>query len=135
MESLKNERLPLVYSCSGCSSAAQMANYIAVRMDRLALAEMSCIAGVGGHVKPLVRKAQSARAIIGIDGCPLACVRACLRQHGLEPAYHIDLSRFGVPKMQHADFSRETAESLLTHIVNALKNQNHEQGAQLFRPA
>jgi uncharacterized metal-binding protein len=30
-----------------------MANHIAVRLDRLKAAEMSCIAGVGGDVKPL----------------------------------------------------------------------------------
>lgn len=34
-------QLPLVYSCSGCSSAAQMANYLAVSLDRRGLAEMS----------------------------------------------------------------------------------------------
>ena len=62
---------PLVYSCSGCSSAAQMANYLAIRMDRKGIAEMSCIAGVGGNVKKLVKTAQSGRKIIVIDGCPL----------------------------------------------------------------
>lgn len=41
------EDLPLVYSCSGCSSAAQMANVLAVELDRERIAEMSCIAGVG----------------------------------------------------------------------------------------
>ncbi|HWA38109.1 MAG TPA: putative zinc-binding protein, partial [Burkholderiales bacterium] len=69
---------PLVYSCSGCSSAAQMANHIALRLDRLGLAEMSCIAGVGGDVKPLVRKALSGRPVLAIDGCALACAKACL---------------------------------------------------------
>ena len=29
---------PLVYSCSGCSSAAQLANHVAVRMDRKGVA-------------------------------------------------------------------------------------------------
>ena len=46
---IKYER-PLVYSCSGCSSAAQMANYLAVQLDRKGVAEMSCIVGVGGNV-------------------------------------------------------------------------------------
>src|SRR5690606_21354051 len=58
--------LPLVYSCSGCSSAAQMANWLAVALDRRGLAEMSCIAGVGGDVPKLVRVATSGRPIIGI---------------------------------------------------------------------
>ena len=29
--------LPLVYSCSGCSSAAQLANHLALRLDRAGL--------------------------------------------------------------------------------------------------
>lgn len=45
MTSNNNNKLPLVYSCSGCSSAAQMANALAVRLDREKVAEMSCIAG------------------------------------------------------------------------------------------
>lgn len=38
---------PLVYSCSGCSNIAQLANDVAIKMDREGIAEMSCIAGVG----------------------------------------------------------------------------------------
>ncbi|HAH1171087.1 TPA: hypothetical protein HHG97_004951 [Escherichia coli] len=73
-----SKSLPLIYSCSGCSSAAQMANYIAIQLDRRGDAEMSCIAGVGGNVKSLVRIAISGRPIIAIDGCSLQCVRSCL---------------------------------------------------------
>mgnify|MGYP003672946230 CR=1 FL=1 len=47
-------KLPLVYSCSGCSNIAQLANQVAVDFDRNNIAEMSCIAGVGGGIKKLV---------------------------------------------------------------------------------
>jgi len=95
---MKRNDLPLVYSCSGCSSAAQTANMIAIKMDREKLAEMSCIAGVGGDVKPLVKTAKSGRDIIAIDGCPLSCCKSCLARHGVQPKYHFDLSDFDVPK-------------------------------------
>lgn len=36
---MENPKLPLVYSCSGCSSAAQMANQLAIRLDRAGLAQ------------------------------------------------------------------------------------------------
>ena len=45
---MKTSRPPLVYSCSGCSNAAQMANQMALWLDCEGEAEMSCIAGVGG---------------------------------------------------------------------------------------
>lgn len=114
------DHLPLVYSCSGCSSAAQMANHRAISLDRRGLAEMSCIAGVGGDVPKLVRLAKSGRRIIGIDGCALACVRSCLARHGVEPSdYHL-LSDHGVRKRYQMDFDLEEAERVLTDMAAAL---------------
>ncbi len=115
--------LPLVYSCSGCSSAAQMANYLAIGLDRRGLAEMSCIAGVGGDVPKLVRVAKSGRSIIGIDGCALACVRSCLARHGVEPTeYHL-LSDHGVRKRYQTDFDTQEAERVLTEMAAALDSE------------
>ncbi len=115
--------LPLVYSCSGCSSAAQMANHLAIGLDRRGLAEMSCIAGVGGDVPKLVRLAKSGRRIIGIDGCALACVRNCLARHGVEPTeYHL-LSDHGVRKRYQTDFDIEEAERVLTKMAAAFDSE------------
>jgi uncharacterized metal-binding protein len=107
------DRLPLVYSCSGCSSAAQMANYIALRLDREGMAEMSCIAGVGGDVPHLVKIANSGRPILALDGCPLQCAKACLRQRGIEPDEHVTLSEHGVRKRYHAEFDRAEADAMV----------------------
>ncbi len=115
------DKKPLVYSCSGCSSAAQMANYIAVQLDRRGFAEMSCIAGVGGNVKKLVRTALSGRKIIAIDGCPLACSKACLANHNIAPEIHFELTKFGVSKKQHEDFDREEAGWVLHEIEARIK--------------
>jgi uncharacterized metal-binding protein len=112
---------PLVYSCSGCSSAAQMANYLAIQLDRLNLAEMSCIAGVGGNVKKLVRTALSGRKIIVIDGCPLACSKACLANHAVKPDLNIELIRLGVQKKQHEDFNIDQAKGILEDLKKLLK--------------
>lgn len=109
--------LPLVYACSGCSSAAQLANHLAVRLDRGQHAEMSCIAGVGGDVAPLVKVAVSAaargRPILAIDGCPLACVKRSLARHGVAPTRHLELWQHGVRKRQHEDFDPDQAQQLL----------------------
>jgi uncharacterized metal-binding protein len=114
---MSNDRkLPLVYSCSGASSAAQMANHIAVKLDRLKVAEMSCIAGVGGDVKPLLRTAKSGRPIIALDGCPLHCVAQILKRHGLTANEHYDLSKMGVKKKQHEDFDPQEAAQALRRI-------------------
>lgn len=115
--------LPLVYSCSGCSSAAQMANALALRLDREGVAEMSCIAGVGGGVQGLVRTAQSGRPILALDGCVLACARACLAREGLSPDRHVVLADFGVKKRKHADFDPAQAAEVYERRVLAEARQ------------
>ncbi|KNE80313.1 MULTISPECIES: putative zinc-binding protein [Streptomyces] len=112
--------LPLVYSCSGCSSAAQMTNWLAVQLDRRGIAEMSCIAGVGGDVPSLVRKATSGRPVIAIDGCVLQCARNCLARHGVTPTVHHLLSDDGVRKRLGEDFDPVQAERVLTGLVDRL---------------
>lgn len=116
--------LPLVYACSGCSSAAQLANHLAVRLDRSGVAEMSCIAGVGGGVRSLVRRAQDAadsgRPIVAIDGCVLACAKQCLAQQGLAPTRHVLLTESGVKKQYHADFDPVQADQLFAELAGEI---------------
>ncbi len=100
-----------------------MANQIAVKLDRLQVAEMSCIAGLGGDVEPLVRLAKSGRPILALDGCPLHCVARTLKRHGLQPDKHYDLSRFGVEKRTHQDFDPAEAARMLEKIRNDLTAQ------------
>ncbi|EQM75976.1 putative zinc-binding protein [Stutzerimonas stutzeri] len=108
--------LPLVYACSGCSNVAQLANSLAVRLDRTGLAEMSCIAGVGGGVAALVNKARSGRPMLAIDGCPLHCAKACLEQHGVTPDVHITLSSYGLRKRYREDCSEQELTALFEDV-------------------
>ena len=98
-----------------------MANYLAIQIDRNEIADMSCIAGVGGGVEKLVKTALSGRKIIVIDGCPLACSKACLSQHGLVPDLHIELSAYGVSKRNHADFDKRQADELLEMVKGQIE--------------
>lgn len=108
--------LPLVYSCSGCSSAAQLANHLAVQLDRSGHAEMSCVAGVGGDVPHLLKIARSERPIIALDGCPLVCVQSCLQRHGLVITRHYQLHHYGVKKRNRTDFDPQDAQRLLALV-------------------
>ncbi|WP_028604020.1 putative zinc-binding protein [Ottowia thiooxydans] len=114
--SAESQNLPLVYSCSGCSSAAQLANHVALQLDRNGVAEMSCIAGVGGDVPHLMKTARSGRPIIALDGCPLACVKSTLARHGIAPARHYQLHQYGVKKRTHQDFDPAQAKLVLEEI-------------------
>ena len=115
--------LPLVYSCSGCSSAAQLANHVALRLDRSGIAEMSCIAGIGGDVPSLLKTARSGRPIIALDGCPLVCVKSSLARHGIVPDRHYQLQQYGVKKRQHEDFDPAQAALVFEQVKADLSAQ------------
>lgn len=117
---------PLIYSCSGCSSAAQMANEIARQLDRRDVGEWSCIAGVGGDVSSLVKRATSGRPIIAIDGCPLQCVKACLARHDVKPTQHYLLHEHGVKKKLHAEFDPAHARELTDYIADRIEATKEE---------
>ncbi len=111
------EQLPLVYSCSGCSSVAQLANDCALELDRAGRAQMSCISGVGGGVPSLQKLAQSGRPILALDGCALACVKACLSQAGITATVHLILNQEGARKRFHVDAQPEE-RALIARVVN-----------------
>lgn len=118
---MSSKPLPLVYSCSGCSNVAQLANTLALRLDRADLAEMSCIAGVGGNVPALVRKAQSGRPILALDGCQMHCVKGCLSQHGIRPDMHLTLNEYGLRKRYGEDCTEDEADQLFAEVSDLLQ--------------
>lgn len=120
-DAAKSTGLPLVYSCSGCSSAAQLANHVALQLDRRGVAEMSCIAGIGGDVPHLLKIARSGRRIIALDGCALACTKNCLSRHDIAPDSYHQLQEYGVKKRLHEDFDPEQAEAVIARVVASLE--------------
>lgn len=107
---------PLIYSCSGCSNVAQMTNYIALELTKRDAAEMSCIAGVGGGVPHLVKKAKAADKIIALDGCHLHCSKHCLHTQNIEPTRHITLSDLGHKKKYKKEFDKKEANALIDKL-------------------
>ncbi|MBZ9611849.1 putative zinc-binding protein [Rheinheimera maricola] len=107
---------PLVYACSGCSNVAQLANDLAVVLDREGSAQMSCIAGVGGKVKQLVKVALSGRPILAVDGCPLNCVKQTLATVDVVPTWHIELTTLGYKKRDHENCGLDDAYKLLQMV-------------------
>ncbi|KKO49761.1 zinc-binding protein [Arsukibacterium sp. MJ3] len=114
---------PLVYSCSGCSNVAQLANDLAVVLDREGLAQMSCIAGVGGQIKQLIKVAQSGRPILAVDGCPLNCVKQTLATVDVVPTWHIELTSLGYKKRDHENCDLSDAYKLLQMVHSDILHQ------------
>ncbi len=88
----------VVYACSGCSDAGELADRIARQLSRDGAARMSCLAGIGGRVKSLVATAEKAGRILVVDGCPLNCARHTLRLAGFQNVDHLELHKIGIRK-------------------------------------
>ena len=88
----------VVYACSGCSDAGELADLVARRLAHQGAAEMSCLAGIGGRVKPLMNKAAKAKKILLVDGCPLNCARHTLELAGFNQFEHLELHKLGIRK-------------------------------------
>lgn len=119
---MEKKSLPIVYACSGSSDIAQMANNFAVRLNKDGVAQMSCIAGVGGDIPALVSVAKSGRSIVAIDGCPLMCVKNCLSRHGVTPAVHFQLSDFGLKKNTAGAYNQTDVEAVFRKIFSVTIN-------------
>jgi uncharacterized metal-binding protein len=119
MESSKPESATevLVYACSGASNLGQLANEIAVRLDRLGLAELVCVTEVGagnGDVR------SSSKPVIAISGCTTACCSAMLRSHGIEASRTIILAERGVAKAKHVLVDAESIERVFGQVLAEL---------------
>ncbi|MGW8389443.1 putative zinc-binding protein [Pseudoduganella sp. HUAS MS19] len=121
---MADKKLPLAYSFSGYSSAAQLANAVAICLDRDGTAEMAGIVGVGGVVAPLIKLARSGHTIIAIDGCPLACTREYLAKQGVTP-----------DQKMHTDCDPADLDILAVHATELLKHRqrSREEQGSLFR--
>lgn len=87
--------LPVVYACSGCSSAGQLADHVARQLDRLGRAEMASLAGIGAGDEQQLSRARSRFPIIALDGCVNACASRCLARNAVETSRSYVMTRYG----------------------------------------
>lgn len=126
----KSKPSTVVYACSGCSDAGELADRIARRLAREGAAEMSCLAGIGGRVKPLMNKAASAQRILAVDGCPLNCTRHTLELAGFKNFDHLELHRIGIRKGS----CPLTEERIAAGVQAACEILSHEPPADAGKP-
>jgi uncharacterized metal-binding protein len=118
----------VIYACSGCSDSGELADRTARALSQNNLGKMSCLAGIGGRVKSLMRTAEQARHIVAIDGCPLNCSRHTLEQAGFKCVHHLELHSLGFRK----GYCPPTQESLAitvkagTELIGSLGATNKQ---------
>jgi uncharacterized metal-binding protein len=120
-----NKRI-VIYACSGCSDAGELADRTARALSEQKRGEMSCLAGIGGRVKPLMMKAANAHHIMAIDGCPLNCARHTLEQAGFQTVHHLELHRLGLRKgsCPPSEESLAVAVQAGAELIQSIQNES-----------
>lgn len=111
----------IIYSCSGCSNLAQLANALAVKLDREKKGTMSCVAGLGGDVVSLVKIAKEAEEVLIIDGCQLSCGLHCFRRHSDKEILHLRLTDFNLAKKNQTDFSKDDFDQVYEKVLEKMR--------------
>ena len=108
----------VVYGCAGASNLGQLANDIALRLDRMGLAELACLTEIGaaddeGNGAPK-------RPVIAISGCAKGCCASMLERNGVEIASSILLAERGVAKAKHVLVDPDSSERVFGQVLAEL---------------
>ena len=107
----------IVYACSGASNLGQLANEIALRLDRLGLADLACATEVGAQDGD---GQGSSRPVLAISGCTSGCCAAMLAQHGGDVSRSVILAERGVAKAKHVLVDEESTERVFGQVLAEL---------------
>ena len=109
----------LIFPCSGGSNVGQIANESAKDMTTLGHGKMYCLAGIGGHVSGLAESTKTAKKIVAIDGCPVACARKTLEHAGFKVDIHVIVTELGIQKV--LGFMMDVSE--INKVVEKIKGE------------
>ncbi len=93
--------------CSGGSNCGQIANQVAVKLTEEGIGNIYCLAGIGAHIEGMVESARSAKRIVAIDGCSVACAQKTIEHAGLTVTDWVCVTEEGIDKVHKFDLSPE----------------------------
>ena len=117
-----------ILPCSGGSNCGQIANQAAVSLDTLGVGKIYCLAGIGAHIDGMVESAKSAKRLVAIDGCQVACAKKTIEHAGLKVTDWICVTDEGISKshnllleQQDIEFITQRTRELLARPINTGK--------------
>jgi len=109
----------LIFPCSGSYNVGQIANEAAKDLTTLGHGKMYCLAGIDGHVSGLVESTKTAKKVVAIDGCPVACARKTLEHAGFKVDVHVVVTELGIQKV--LGFMMDVGE--INKVVEKIKGE------------
>ena len=108
-----------VVACSGASNVGQIANQAALELARQKVAGFFCLAGVGAHIKGMVKSGKEAGLMVAIDGCPVQCAAKTLQHAEIEPAIQVIVTDLGIEKSHDIAID----ENVCSRVVEKVKEE------------
>jgi uncharacterized metal-binding protein len=108
-----------IVACSGASNVGQIANQAAIELAKATVGGFFCLAGIGAHIKGLVKSGKEADLMVAIDGCPLQCAAKTLQHEEIEPAIQVIVTELGIEKSH--DFALD--EKACSMVVERVKEE------------
>ena len=109
----------ILLPCSGGSNCGQIANQAAVSLDMMGVGHIYCLAGIGAHIDGMVESAKSAKRIVALDGCQVACARKTIEHAGLKVTDWICVTDEGISK-SHSFLLEQTDIEFITKRTKEL---------------
>ena len=106
----------VIFSCSGGSNCGQITNQIGVKLTDEGLGNMSCLAGIGAHDQNMINNAKSAKKVLAVDGCAVACAKKTLEHAGIHVTHWVCVTDHGIEKTPNKfDMAPEEIALVLLH--------------------
>jgi len=122
----------MLLACSGGSNVGQLSSQAAVELTQEGFGKMYCLAGIGGQLKGFVQSTRDVPVIAAIDGCPVGCARAILKNAGIQTYNYIVLTELGIEKNKNFTLSKEDILRVKEAVIAACKEKNSEAEATKF---
>lgn len=112
------EKIRLLYACSGAADVGALADGVARKLMKLGTGKMTCLSGLGGDFSGFIESAKAADENVVIDGCPVGCAKSIFDRHGLSYRQFV-LTGYGVEKGK-AGVSEDLVNSLTIKVADEL---------------
>ena len=109
-----------ILPCSGGSNCGQIANQAAVSLDTLGVGKIYCLAGIGAHINGMVESAKSAKRLVAIDGCQVACAKKTIEHAGLKVTDWICVTDEGISKSHNLLLEQQDIEFIIQRTRESL---------------
>jgi uncharacterized metal-binding protein len=111
----------MILACSGGSNVGQLSNQAAVELTQEGFGKMFCLAGIGGRLSGFVQSAKDVPVMVAIDGCPVGCAKAILKEAQVPLQHYLVLTEEGIEKNKNFNLQREEIEQVkaaVKRVVN-----------------